>query len=347
LTQAASAPAAATRIGFFGAGLIATYHSKSLRVSGEAYVPAGVYDPEPGRAEAFAAASGHTACASEDAVLDGCDAVYICTWTSEHPRLVAAAAERGLAVFCEKPLATSLADARAMCAVVEQAGIVNQVGLVLRSSPAFLWARSLVTAEAAGRVMAVVFRDDQYIPVQGMYGSTWRSDRHKAGAGTMIEHSIHDLDVIEWLAGPVATVAATSSAFHGIDGIEDAVAVTLRFDSGAVGTLASVWHDLLSRPSLRRVEVLCERAWVSIEGDWFGPVRWQTPAGDFSLEGPALVEAATPLDPNGGNPDGAFLRAVRNGRPAEPGFTVALRAHSLVDAVYRSAGTGGSAAAPT
>ena len=55
-------------------------------------------------------------------MLDGCDAVYVCTWTSEHPRLVAAAVERGLAVFCEKPLATTLAAAEAMAAAVAGVG---------------------------------------------------------------------------------------------------------------------------------------------------------------------------------------------------------------------------------
>jgi myo-inositol 2-dehydrogenase/D-chiro-inositol 1-dehydrogenase len=97
------------RVGFLGAGLIATYHSKSLRRSGaEAecnVVRAGVHDPDTERATAFAAASGHTVCATEDEVLDTCDAVYICTWTSEHPRLLTKAVDRGLAVFCEKPLA--------------------------------------------------------------------------------------------------------------------------------------------------------------------------------------------------------------------------------------------------
>ena len=128
---------------------------------------AGVYDPDAERAARFAAASGSVVCASEDEVLDGCDAVYVCTWTSEHPRLVAAAVERGLAVFCEKPLATTLAAAEAMAAAVAGSGVTNQVGLILRRSPAFVWARHLVEAPEAGRVMAVVFRDDQYIPVQG------------------------------------------------------------------------------------------------------------------------------------------------------------------------------------
>ena len=55
-------------------------------------VRAGAYDIDADRLAAFCAASGHHVCGSEEEVLDGCDAVYICTWTSEHPRLVEAAA---------------------------------------------------------------------------------------------------------------------------------------------------------------------------------------------------------------------------------------------------------------
>src|SRR5690349_15566975 len=136
------------RVGFLGAGLIANFHSKSLRRSGvEAelgVVRAGVYDPDRTRAEVFAAASGHTACSNEAEVLDGCDAVYVCTWTNEHPRLVDEAARRGLAVFCEKPLAITTAAAEHMAATVAAAGVTNQVGLVLRRAPTYLWARHLI-----------------------------------------------------------------------------------------------------------------------------------------------------------------------------------------------------------
>lgn len=262
-------------MGFLGAGLIATYHSKSLRASRADVTWAGVFDPDRARSERFAAASGATVCASEDEVLDGCDAVYVCTWTAEHPRLVAAAAERGLAVFCEKPLAVDLAGADAMVEAVEGAGVVNQVGLVLRHSPAFGLLKALAADPASGRPMNIVFRDDQYLPVQGLYDSTWRGDVTKAGGGTLLEHSIHDLDLLEWLLGPITSVAARSAAFHGIEGIEDSVTVLLTFAGGAVGSLTSVWHDLLERPSLRRVELLSERAHVTVDGDWWGPVEWQ------------------------------------------------------------------------
>jgi predicted dehydrogenase len=337
------------RVGFLGAGLIATYHSKSLRRSGiEAdvdLVRIGVYDPDAERAAAFAAASGCDVLAGEDDVLDRCDAVYVCSWTSEHPRQVAAAAGRGIAVFCEKPLAADLPTAAAMTDTVRHAGVVNQVGLVLRRSPAFVVAGELVAAPEAGRVMAVVFRNDQFIPTQGHYASTWRADRDKAGSGTLLEHSIHDVDLLHALVGDVRRVVATEANFHGHDGIEDVVAATLEFANGARGTLTSVWHDNLARPSLRRVELFCERRHVVVDGDdWYGPVRW-TDAGDDTdservLGGDDLVGRAAQVLDTWPNPDAAFVRAVAAGHPATPDFTTALRAHHVVEALYRSCVSG-------
>ncbi|MBI5089748.1 MAG: Gfo/Idh/MocA family oxidoreductase, partial [Actinobacteria bacterium] len=322
----------ALRIGFLGAGLIATYHSKSLRRSGVegplGVVRAGVFDPDADRAEAFAAASGHTVCASEDEVLDTCDAVYVCTWTSEHPRQVAKAVDRGLAVFCEKPLAVSTAVAEQMARRVAETQTINQVGLILRRSAAYNWARHLIDDPAAGRVMTVVFRDDQFIPIQGHYASTWRADRSLVGAGTLLEHSIHDVDMLRFLVGEVVRVSANTANFHGHDGIEDVANATLVFAGGAIGTLTSVWHDNLARPSLRRVEIFCERRYVVIEGDdWTGPVHWtDTDGTGGSLGGDEIVAAVEPLMEGTMNPDGEFVRAVTDGRPAQPDFATALRA---------------------
>jgi myo-inositol 2-dehydrogenase/D-chiro-inositol 1-dehydrogenase len=331
------------RVGFLGAGLIATFHSKMLRRSGEEFVRAGVYDPDPARAEAFARASGSTVCASEEEVLDSCDAVYICTWTSEHPRLVDAAVERGLAVFCEKPLATSLEGARAMAARVDGAQVPNQVGLILRRSPAFTMLRELAHAPEAGRIMSVIFRDDQFIPIRGSYGSTWRGEVDKVGAGALLEHSIHDVDILEAVVGRVEDVSARSAEFHGIKGIEDLVVATIGFEGGAVGSLTSVWHDNDARGSLRRIEVFCERALFTVEGDWFGPLSWERADGTTgSLEGEELVRAAEALANDDLNPDGAFLRAVRDGRRCTPDFATAVRAHEVTEAMYASARAGGA-----
>jgi predicted dehydrogenase len=327
------------RVGFLGAGLIAIYHSKSLRRSGVTVERAGVYDPDRQRAETFAAAAGHTAMASEDDVLDSCDAVYVCTWTSEHLRQVEKAAGRGLAIFCEKPLAFDATSAAQMAALVSDARVVNQVGLVLRRSPAYMWAKHLVDDPAAGKVMSVVCRDDQFIPVQGHYGSTWRGDRTLAGAGTLLEHSIHDVDMFRVFVGEVERVSAYSANFHGHEGIEDVAAATVRFASGALGTLASIWHDNLARASLRRVEIFCERREITIDGDdWYGPVSWSNTGGDaHTLAGDELSATVAPLRDGSENPDAQFIDAVVGGNRATPDFADAVKAHRIIDAMYTSA----------
>lgn len=333
------------RVGFLGAGLIATYHGKSLRRSGADAVIAAVYDPDADRTASFAQASGAAALGSEDAVLDAVDAVYVCTWTSEHPRLVAAAVDRGLPVFCEKPLATSLDAARAMAAGVAAAGVVNQVGLVLRSSPAFLELKHQIDDPRSGRVQAAVLRDDQFLPVQGMYGSTWRADPAKAGAGTMLEHSIHDVDALEWLLGPATSVSARSSSFHGHPGIEDTVVAGMELGEGTQVSLTSVWHQLLERPSLRRLEVICEHAFFTLEHDVHGPVTWARPGELGQLAGDDLDAAvAARHDGRAPNQDRGFVEAVAAGRAGpDPDVATALRAHVVVDGIYRSAAAGGAA----
>ncbi|MGQ0831512.1 MAG: Gfo/Idh/MocA family protein [Microthrixaceae bacterium] len=333
------------RIGFLGAGLIATYHGKSLRRSGADHVIAAVHDPDEFRREAFAAASGATAMPTEGDVLDAVDAVYVCTWTSEHPRLVQAAAERGLPVFCEKPLATTCATALEMHDIVTSAGVINQVGLVLHTSPSFLELEHQLADPRNGRVQAVVLRDDQFLPIRGMYGSTWRGDVLLAGAGTMLEHSIHDVDALEWLFGPMVAVSGRSSTFHDNAGIEDTVVASMEFRGGAQGSLTSVWHQLLERPSLRRIEVICEHAFLTLEHDAVGPVTWTRPDGEHgSIEGEALFAAVA--ERHGGrlpNQDRGFVEAVASGVAGDhPDFATAARAHEVVDAIYRSAAEGGS-----
>jgi len=331
------------RVGFLGGGLIAGYHARSLATSGADCVFEGVHDVDDERASAFSAWTGAGVCPSDDEVLDNCDAAYVCTWTSEHPRLVAKAVERGRAVFCEKPLAVDLSGAREMATAVGSAGLVNQVGLVLRSSNAFALLRHLVDDPDSGRVLSVTFHDDQYLPVQGWYESTWRADRGKAGSGVLLEHSIHDVDLLELLGGPIASVAANAAHIHGIDGIEDLVGATFRYAGGAVANLTTVWHDLPERLNDRRVEIVCERLWATLEGDWVGPVRWQRPGSPpRTLQGDALLAHVEDLGLTRPNADGAFIAAVAEGRPAAPSFADALRAHVIVDAAYRSAAGGGS-----
>lgn len=342
-----SSPAAPVRVGFLGAGLIATFHSKMLRASGVEHARAGVFDPDRSRAAAFVEKAGGHVADDEDEVIESCDAVYVCTWTSEHPRQVAKACEAGKAVFIEKPLGVDLDASQRIVDHLERAGVVHQVGLVLRHSPAFALLESLLAeTEANGRVMTVLFRDDQYLPTGGRYDSTWRGDRTKAGRGVLLEHSIHDVDLLDRLFGPVTAASGRSRSFHQIDGIEDLVVATFDLADGGVATLTTVWHDLLERPSLRYLEVHCERAHFEVEEDWFGPVRWTRTDTDGTVErvevsGDDLLAWCVERGLKTENPDGAFLRAVESGRGGSPNAQTAMRAHELVHAVYDSADSRG------
>ncbi|MFP3899401.1 MAG: Gfo/Idh/MocA family protein [Acidimicrobiia bacterium] len=330
------------RVGFYGAGFVSRLHAAALRASRVENQIVAVHDPDGSRAAAFAGEHGATV-VGEDDLPRLVDAVYVTAWTAEHPRLVEKVAAAGVPVLCEKPLAFDAPTAERMAQQVATAGVVNQVGLVLRFLPSFRWLRHLVRDRRAGRVLAVVFRDDQYIPDQGMYGSTWRTDAASAGRGTLLEHSIHDVDILQWLLGEVSAVSATTRAVHGHHRIDDVAVARLDFVGGPVATLTSVWHDVLERPSLRRVEVLCERLFVALEGDFTGPVRWQfTGEDERVLAGRDLAVAiAEAGDTSTVNPATAFLAAVRDGVPADPSMADALPAHRVVDAIYGSADAGG------
>ena len=277
-----------------------------------------VHDPDAERAKEFAARYG-AAVVGEAELLDHVDAVYVTTWTSEHPRLVEEAAARGKAVFCEKPLAVNAEIAQRMAECVERAGVPNQVGLVLRFLSPFRFVKHLLADPRAGRVLSVVFRDDQYIPIQGQYGSDWRKDPARAGRGALLEHSIHDLDILSWLLGPVRALSAVVREVHGLPRIDDVAVARLDFESGAVASLTSVWHDILERPSNRRIELFCERLFVAIEGDLVGPVRFQfTGEPEQCLEGAALRDALRAKGDDVANPATAFLSAVREASAPTP-----------------------------
>lgn len=330
------------RLGFYGAGLIAGVHARWLSSCPVEHAVTAVHDPDRERAAAFAAPFGATV-VGEDELLELVDAVYVAAWTSEHPRLVEKAAERGKAVFCEKPLAVNATLAEQMVAAVEKSGVTNQVGLVMRFLSPFRFARHLLGDPRAGRVMSVVFRDDQFIPIQGHYGSDWRGDPARAGRGALLEHSIHDLDILYWLLGAVRSASAVVREVHGLPRIDDVAVARLEFESGAVASLSSVWHDVLERPSQRRIEFFCERLYVAIEGDFVGPVRWQyTGEPEQCLEKRALREALRAKGDDYGNPATSFLAAVRDRARADPDFAAALPAHRLADAVYASADAGGA-----
>ena len=342
-----------------GAGVIAWAHAIGLQAMARAGVidaaVVAVHDVDGERARGFAAVNGSDVVASVAEVLERCDVVWVCTPTAAHGAVVEAAATRGRAVFCEKPLAPDLAGAEALARTVADSGVPAQVGLVLRHAPVFRALRDLVASGELGAPMTAIFRDDQYFPVQGVYGSTWRGDVAVAGGGCLIEHSIHDLDILRFCLGEVTHVSGRTANFSGHEAVEDVATVSLQFASGASAQLASVWHDILSRGSTRRVELFCRQGMAWLDNDFLGPLHVETSDGSEVRPCPApgwVRELALGDDDVGlaisayVEADRAFLDAVSGGRVPQPSFSEAVVAHRLVDAAYRSAHAGGLPVTP-
>ena len=343
------------RVGLVGCGHIGTVHAYVLQQLSDAQlIDASLtasFDSDPTRAERVARHHGGRPASSVAELVAAVDVVWVCTWTAAHLEAVEAAADAGRPVFCEKPLGTDLASAERVAAALRR--VPHQVGLVLRWSPVFEHAAQLIESGDYGRPLATVLRDDQYFPIQGFYGSTWRKDVEHAGGGTLIEHSIHDIDVLRWLLGDPVSVAAHTGSRFGHLGIEDTAAVTFAYDDGSVAQLTSVWHQVLTRESGRHLEVFCEGAALWTDDDYLGPLHVQTSDGTHDVVGdmPEWAELLTVPEvyaksiAHYGAQVKAFLDGLGAGAiPAGggyPGAGEALAAHRLVDRAYRSAAAGG------
>jgi predicted dehydrogenase len=350
------------RIGLVGCGHIGTVHAYVLQQLTEAKIVdaalTATFDADPDRAARVARHHGGEPAASLAELVAGVDVVWVCTWTAAHLDAVEQAVDAGKPVFCEKPLGPDLETAEKVAALLGR--VPHQVGLVLRSSPVFQQAAAIIASGEYGRPLASTLRDDQYFPIQGFYGSTWRKDVARAGGGTLIEHSIHDVDVLHWLLGDPVSVTASIASRFGHPGIEDTAAVTFGFDDGSVAQLTSVWHQVLTRESGRHLEVFCEGAALWTDDDYLGPLHVQTSEGTRALLGEvpewagllAVPEVYAHSIAHYGSAAKGFLDGLatekpqvegheRAGGPGCPGASEALAAHRLVDQAYRSAAAGG------
>jgi predicted dehydrogenase len=350
-------------IALIGCGFIGRFHSIAIRgLIRQGLVDAqyaAVCDVDERRARSFADTAGvPTVCTNPLEVIDceNIDVVYVCVPTAGHRELVERAAERGKHVFCEKPLATNLGDVEGMVRTVRSAGVKAGVGLILRHSPILTVLKSLTEDASLGRLMTIVFRDDQFFPVLGHYGSEWRKDKVIVGSGTLLEHSIHDVDILRWFAGEVMSVRGSAKNYAGHEGVEDLASAHFEFEGGAQAELVSIWHNVLGRPSTRSLELFYENGVFRIDHDFMGPIHYQAHAMSAQvvteeevrsryLEALGLTDQRFERALRYSLEDYFFLSAVTEDNDPFPDFEVALEAHRIVDAVYRSAESDGDAVA--
>ena len=348
------------RVGLIGAGLIGGAHSTVLRtIAGampEQLELVAVADPAAENRDRFVEWYGYRHAVTDPRAVidrDDVDAVFVCTPTAFHTEIVAAAAAAGKHCFCEKPMAMSHAQGREMLDAVRRAGVKAQIGLVLRFSAVYTVMRDLLRSADAGEPVAVVFRDDQVFPIRGVHFSAWRADRRLTAGGTLIEHGVHDLDLLMWFFGPIARLRAWQQNRAGHRGVEDYVAVELEFASGLRAQLVNLWHDMIQRPSNRRLEIFCQRGFFASDHDMAGDISVQL--GDGAEQLLAAREVLERFGTLFGRSDTrfrewyavpyllqdlAFIEALLDDRDPAPGLEVGLEAQRVAEVVYRAADSG-------
>jgi UDP-N-acetyl-2-amino-2-deoxyglucuronate dehydrogenase len=352
------------RVGIIGGGMIGKIHSLMLRRVADR-TNAGVRVVAIADRNAMVAENlasrwpGACAVTTAQEVIsdDSIDAIWICTPTATHHDTCIAAARAGKHIFCEKPVGMSVAEAKEMADAVRSAGVLCQVGLVLRFSPVYTVIRAMVSEESAGPVITVIVRDDQDFPTRGAHNSGWRNDPSLTAGGALIEHSVHDFDVLTWMFGPVSRIFCRTRNLKGAAGIEDFGVTQMEFAAGFHGQLTSIWHRMLGRPSNRRMEIFAENLFVGCEHDAKGPILVQRGDSDSEqvISESQVVDRfaqiilaerpyLSPLRDSFAIPyaleDAAFVAAIRGECRVDPALEAGIKAQQLVEAAYESARTG-------
>ncbi len=265
---------------------------------------------------ASAAAIAPDALATTDLArfLQSVDAVYVASPNHAHRPLVEAAAAAGRAVLCEKPMATTMADARAMVAACERAGVTYATAFDQRFHPAHMHMVSLLQQGALGTVTAIRIAYCCWVGAD-FQGDNWRIDPARAGGGALMDLAPHGLDLSSFLLGErLAEVAALGQSRVHNYGVEDGAAVIARSEGGVLVQL-HVGYNCPETLPRRRLEVV-GTAGQLVAIDTMG----QTPGGTLTLT-PAATGVAQTLDVPGAdrspflNQVSMFAACVLAGRP--------------------------------
>lgn len=321
------------RWGLIGASTIAKeWMIGAIRAAGGEVM--AVMSSDAGRARSFAAENGIPVATTDLAALLGSeiDAVYISTTNELHQAPTLAAAAAGKHVLCEKPLALSLAEARAMVAACRAAGVVMGTNHHLRNAATHRAMREAIGTGRIGRPLFARVFHAVFLPphLQG-----WRLATPEAGAGVVMDITVHDADTLRFVLDDelVEVTALTQRGGMAAEGIEDGVMGVVRFGSG----LLAQFHDAFTTRfaatgfevhgttgSLMATDCMTQRP--------VGEVRLRTGAGEERLPLQHEDLYARSLR--------AFHAAVRGqGRPAATGED-GVRSMALALAALESAATG-------
>lgn len=314
------------KIGIIGAGYIGGVHAAVLARDERVRVSA-IYDVMDERTQSLSRSSGGVVSQSAEELIASSDAVYITTPNTKHTELAIAAAEAGKHVFCEKPMATTLADAQKVLEAAERSSAVFQIGHNRRFAPVYAALKQMLSEEAAPHSAHVKMNRGELINPE------WVGDSLVTG-GFLFETTIHMFDMMRYLFGEVAQLTALGST-HEYPETDD-FSVLVGFKSGVHATLCSSADASWLFP-FERVEVFCHHRTITTR-------EMEALVSSEGMEGRQVMLSMHQLSKEEKwgylQEDRAFVDSILNKAPAVVTALDGYKSVELVDACYRSVRTG-------
>lgn len=341
-----------------------------------------VVDVTDGAAEAARARFGFDEASSDwRAVVNrpDIDVVDICTPNNVHAEIAIAAAKAGKHIICEKPLARTVEEARAMAAAVREAGVIHMVAFNYRRTPAVSLAKKYIDEGRIGRVLNFrgTYLQDWSADPDGPL--SWRFQKRIAGSGSTGDIGTHVVDLAHYLVGPIAQVNAMTTTYNktrplqqgGVDklgvaeksrdaergevDVDDELLSMLRFENGAIGSLEAT-RNAYGRNNFITLEIHGTQG--SIHFNYERRDELQVMFADDPADARGFRTVYTgPAHPNGqalwpipglgiGYSETKivechdFFHAIASGRQPSPNFEDGLLTELVADAMLRSGETG-------
>jgi predicted dehydrogenase len=190
------------------------------------------------------------------------DVVDICTPPNLHPAIALDSLRRGIPTICEKPLACTPESAREIADAAAASGTLLMTAFCHRFHPPVELVKGLIDDGTLGRVL--MFRNRFGTKFKGVE-SRWFANPEIAGGGTLMDTSIHSVDLFRYLVGEVSAASAATATYNPeIRGLEDSAAMVLKAENGAIGVIEASW---MTPWSANVIEIYAENGAAVIDYD--------------------------------------------------------------------------------
>ncbi|MFP5078421.1 Gfo/Idh/MocA family protein [Rhizobium sp. YIM 134829] len=320
------------RLGFLGTGWIGRHRMQAILATGVAEAVA-IADPSPDMAEeALVQAPAARRLEGLDQLLaEDLDGIVIATPSAGHAAQSIAALEKGIAVFCQKPLGRSAEEARAVVAAARAADRLLGVDFSYRETEGLKQIRALLADGALGHVFAAD------LTFHNAYGpdKPWFYDKALAGGGCVMDLGVHLADLALWLLGETEIVSVTSTLMKEgaplkAGDVEDYAVATVTLASGTVVRLACSWRLQAGADAVIEASLYGTQGGASLRnvaGSFY----------DFTAErfhGTSRELLAAPPDDWGGRAAAAWARQLAERRTYDPACENLVTVSALLDRIY-------------